>query len=691
MTTFHVVVAAMFLAIAGSVDVRRQATSQRACSDLISAGHRFDFHNGHTSVCAAAKIPDSTGARQCFVGSQSFLSAQQRCEAMGARLCTYDELRTDVATGSGCQTGQPSSYCWVSDSDGLCEDDQAYVTRCKSINQPSKTCVDRSFAGTIVCCADGSAARIVEEDNDRCAAATCGVSCASISGCGWSSERNKCVEGGTTSAAEMLAGECSEADLRQGCARHVCGADCGDDANCMWSKSRDMCVEGTGKTSDKERLLGDCPPANPGDAIGEPRKECKNIACAKDCTGACGWNQKRNMCVLGGHTTKHEIKLGMCNDGVVLPAENTGSREDDPCKRHVCGANCAADTANKCGWRSHDDTCHRGAKTSKRELARGLCVNVEIKNRHCKQFKCGAECKTQEGCGWSSSRMKCLAGKLTSNKELEMCSEDSREGTEDTTSSDPPSDPSTDPPTDPPSNPQTNPPTTSPTDPPTDPPTNPPTDPPTDPPTPQSTQTACADTAGWVDSDGEGCGAYASKNYCEADGSYGVGWDPSQTFATYAVNGVSAASACCACGGGSGDTSTNGDSSDGPTRSSKSCAQLGFRDTNSVTMTNVCGSSHGANGECMTFDNGDATWEEAKEACDALGARMCTTAELQANVPQGTGCRIDKYLVWSGDSCPGGGYYAGNGRNPFLGPASLVAGCRPSSSGAAIRCCADKF
>jgi len=65
----------------------------------------------------------------------------------------------------------------------------------------------------------------------------------------------------------------------------------------------------------------------------------------------------------------------------------------------------------------------------------------------------------------------------------------------------------------------------------------------------------CADTAGWKDTDGDGCSSYSQLFYCTRDGKPGVGWHEEWgTLSGFHVNGVSALEACCACGGGTDGT-----------------------------------------------------------------------------------------------------------------------------------------
>jgi len=43
---------------------------------------------------------------------------------------------------------------------------------------------------------------------------------------------------------------------------------------------------------------------------------------------------------------------------------------------------------------------------------------------------------------------------------------------------------------------------------------------------------------------------------------------------------------------------------------------------------------------------GDKTFAEAEAICQAVGARLCTAAELRSGCTQGSGCGFDLELVW---------------------------------------------
>lgn len=529
----------------------------------------------------------------------------------------------------------------------------------------------QSYAGTVVCCADGDAARVATVLNEQCESALCGATCSDIEGCGWSTTRGRCIAGATTSKAEMEKGSCTEAELRRGCERHICGADCADDTtmSCTWSKPRGRCVEGTRPTPQNQRHLGVCRAPTEFANEAEAKKLCKKIPCASNCDGICGWSSKRKMCLFGKKTNDQE--LGECNVDYVGPTPDP--KLEDPCNNYRCGEECAAHS--ECGWVSDSQKCIQGARTSPAERVQGLCNIEETNNHFCKQFDCAPQCKAYPGCGWSKRRMLCMAGHVTNDNELGMCRATDGDEHPPTVTA-----PTTEVPT-------TAAPVTA----------APVTAAPNEVPVPTAVPTTLAPVtpapvtaapvsntfAGcmdfppqWVDSEGEGCVVYAGRGYCAARAA-GPSWNNQETFADYAANGFDAGTSCCVCGGGVSETSA------------KTCSQLDYPLTKSPNATGVCGNSYGSDGTCLTNDHMEATWEEAQAACTKAGARLCTDHELWSNVPQGSGCRIDKYLVWSSTECPDGSHFAGWGRNPFGGDPSLVAGCRASSLGAAIRCCAD--
>jgi len=56
-------------------------------------------------------------------------------------------------------------------------------------------------------------------------------------------------------------------------------------------------------------------------------------------------------------------------------------------------------------------------------------------------------------------------------------------------------------------------------------------------------------------------------------------------------------------------------------------------------------SSSTINGKCVR----SATFESAVTRCSSIGARLCTMEEVQSDCTRGTGCEMDKELVWVSD------------------------------------------
>jgi len=110
------------------------------------------------------------------------------------------------------------------------------------------------------------------------------------------------------------------------------------------------------------------------------------------------------------------------------------------------------------------------------------------------------------------------------------------------------------------------------------------------------------------------------------------------------------------------------------------CDDLGWTNAAAVGSTDVCGSSIGNTGACSDL----MSWAEASDFCVGVGARLCTVTELQADETSGTGCSLNRKLVWSAESCDGG---------YLLAPGSSRLTTEPSCETASLvfhaRCCAD--
>mmetsp|Transcript_50092 Transcript_50092/g.119180 ORF Transcript_50092/g.119180 Transcript_50092/m.119180 type:complete len:1195 (-) Transcript_50092:93-3677(-) len=87
-----------------------------------------------------------------------------------------------------------------------------------------------------------------------------------------------------------------------------------------------------------------------------------------------------------------------------------------------------------------------------------------------------------------------------------------------------------------------------------------------------TSEQACEDSRGWVDSSGYNCGDYSLRQWCSADGGSGPRWDLSWgELGSFAVSGVDAAAACCDCGGGARGATATPHVTDHPLASARTC------------------------------------------------------------------------------------------------------------------------
>ena len=76
--------------------------------------------------------------------------------------------------------------------------------------------------------------------------------------------------------------------------------------------------------------------------------------------------------------------------------------------------------------------------------------------------------------------------------------------------------------------------------------------------------------------------------------------------------------------------------------------------------------------------------KKAAKVCKASGARLCTASELRTDVAAGTGCSLDKEMVWTSESCGVDSFLVTTGANT-----KVAAECRAESEEASVRCCMD--
>ena len=116
----------------------------------------------------------------------------------------------------------------------------------------------------------------------------------------------------------------------------------------------------------------------------------------------------------------------------------------------------------------------------------------------------------------------------------------------------------------------------------------------------------------------------------------------------------------------------------------KNCTELGFKvnTRSSVDSLDVCGSSTLDGTTCLPSE---ATWQTAQDACQSLGARLCTRNEVENGETRGTGCSYDKLLIWTSSECGAGMYWTSRGDG-----ASFSTVCAPVTDNTmAVRCCGD--
>jgi len=114
--------------------------------------------------------------------------------------------------------------------------------------------------------------------------------------------------------------------------------------------------------------------------------------------------------------------------------------------------------------------------------------------------------------------------------------------------------------------------------------------------------------------------------------------------------------------------------------SASSCEDLEWGNTATYGSSEVCGESDLNLGGC----SGEVTWREAVAFCESGGARLCSSAELQADEARSTGCGTDSSYLWTRDTCAGGFTLAYGSTSRGTGTI-----CESGSKLYSVRCCAD--
>lgn len=131
--------------------------------------------------------------------------------------------------------------------------------------------------------------------------------------------------------------------------------------------------------------------------------------------------------------------------------------------------------------------------------------------------------------------------------------------------------------------------------------------------------------------------------------------------------------------------------------SGSTCGTLGWSagssNQNGPDVYADCGESDASGLTCTE----GVTWKEAYDACESVGARLCTLTELEAEIPSNTGCGYDNYDVWTMTPCDDG-FYTTRGEYGANNPsylhchdidATISEGGYASGTNIGVRCCAD--
>jgi hypothetical protein len=326
--SFGVGMTILGLAQRANAKALRRSTA-KTCEDLmLEFPRQFSVADGVNDTCAAGQVKDSF---QCQVASIGYDAAFATCNAIGARLCTFDEVDRGATRGLGCKgLYAEDSYCWTSDdthsADNSCPEGEAFATRCRHFNggqhqadtQGDKFCRRKVEPGSLACCASGGLEMIAMiadvpgnqgrvTDPAVCNAITCAYNCHEQPGCGWASPHQQCQTGQKTVDREMLDGDCKHItpeqratlNLNRICEKYTCGRECAEEEGCGWSTPLGKCKPGR-ETAPSEMYLGNCDGDDSGvnrvlDDEAEARVECEKFTCGYTCSKKkqCGWSSKK--------------------------------------------------------------------------------------------------------------------------------------------------------------------------------------------------------------------------------------------------------------------------------------------------------------------------------------------------------------------------------------------------------------
>lgn len=118
--------------------------------------------------------------------------------------------------------------------------------------------------------------------------------------------------------------------------------------------------------------------------------------------------------------------------------------------------------------------------------------------------------------------------------------------------------------------------------------------------------------------------------------------------------------------------------------SAKTCEELSYFALNPVASSRtVCSTAKPSKLKCAT----ETTYDQARATCQAIGARLCTTAELDDHVALSGGCNLDNKRVWSSTTCPENQVSTQAGSPTQL--SKFPKKCTSTSDKLGFHCCAD--
>lgn len=114
------------------------------------------------------------------------------------------------------------------------------------------------------------------------------------------------------------------------------------------------------------------------------------------------------------------------------------------------------------------------------------------------------------------------------------------------------------------------------------------------------------------------------------------------------------------------------------------CDALGFTYSKWQSEHNSCCNSHELSGGCFPED---VTYVEAEETCLNAGQRLCTIDELLDDSCRGSGCKLDRKMIWTRIPCDEGMHYTAlaSTKSGVTNPQCVS----DTETQAGMRCCAD--